>query len=89
MAKSNSDPTPTNFEDAFSQLDVIVENLEKDGVPLADLVSQYDRGMKLLEACQTKLEAAKQRVASIRSSYQSTADDFESPKAEDINDELF
>ncbi len=59
MAKSKSDPIPANFEDALSQLDMIVEDLEGEAVPLADLVNQYDRGMKLLEACQVKLDEAK------------------------------
>ena len=45
MAKSKSEPIPSNFEDALSQLDSIVEDLEGDAVPLADLVNQYDRGM--------------------------------------------
>ena len=38
MAKSKSDPIPANFEDALSQLDMIVEDLEGEAVPLADLV---------------------------------------------------
>ena len=43
MAKYKSDPIPANFEDALSQLDMIVEDLEGEAVPLADLVNQYDR----------------------------------------------
>ena len=92
MAKSKSEPIPSNFEDALSQLDSIVEDLEGDAVPLADLVNQYDRGMKLLEACQVKLDEAKQRVASIGQSASvesaSPTDMPESP-SEDVNDELF
>lgn len=88
MAKPKSEPIPSNFEDALSQLDTIVDNLEGESVPLAELVNQYDRGMKLLDACQTKLEDAKQRVATISQSAKVTADETESP-AEDVNDELF
>jgi len=92
MAKSKSEPIPSNFEDALTQLDSIVEDLEGDAVPLADLVNQYDRGMKLLEACQLKLDEAKQRVATIGKSANhksaSPTDLPESP-AEDVNDELF
>ena len=92
MAKSKSDPIPANFEDALSQLDMIVEELEGEAVPLADLVNQYDRGMKLLEACQVKLDEAKQRVATIGQSANqdsvSPTDVPESP-SEDVKDELF
>ncbi|NCF88626.1 MAG: exodeoxyribonuclease VII small subunit [Verrucomicrobiaceae bacterium] len=92
MAKSKSDPIPANFEDALSQLDMIVEDLEGEAVPLADLVNQYDRGMKLLETCQVKLDEAKQRVATIGQSANqdsvSPTDVPESP-SEDVKDELF
>ena len=92
MAKSKSDPIPANFEDALSQLDMIVEDLEGEAVPLADLVNQYDRGMKLLEACQVNLDEAKQRVATIGQSANqdsvSPTDVPESP-SEDVKDELF
>ncbi|MFT5404422.1 MAG: exodeoxyribonuclease VII small subunit [Verrucomicrobiales bacterium] len=87
MAASKSEKLPTNFEDALSQLDTIVEALEQDSVPLADLISQYDRGMKLLETCQTKLEEARQRVSTIgQTDGHEGADE---PPAEDANDELF
>lgn len=69
----------------MSQLDSIVESLEGEGVPLTDLINQYDRGMKLLEACHTKLEEAKQRISSIGKTSESDSE----PLAEDVNDELF
>ena len=87
MAASKSEKIPANFEDALSQLDTIVEALEQDSVPLADLIGQYDRGMKLLEACQAKLEEARQRVTTIGQSYGHEGAD--EPPAEDANDELF
>ena len=92
MAKSKSEPIPSNFEDALSQLDSIVEDLEGDAVPLADLVNQYDRGMKLLEACQVKLDEAKQRVATIgQPANQESASPTDLPESpsEDVKDELF
>ena len=83
MADSEPETIPESFEEALSQLDSIVESLEGDDVPLTDLINQYDRGMKLLDACQTKLEEAKQRVSVIG---QPEGDE---PLAEDEHDELF
>lgn len=88
MADPQSQNTSPSFEEALAQLDAIVESLEEDGVPLTDLVEQYDRGMKLLEACHTKLQEAKQRVTTIARSYRDAAEDSETPD-EDANDELF
>ena len=85
MAKSQPEPIPESFEEALSQLDSIVESLEGDGVPLTDLINQYDRGMKLLESCHTQLEEAKQRVTTIAATYGNESE----PLAEDANDELF
>ncbi len=85
MAESQPETIPESFEEALSQLDSIVESLEGEGVPLTDLINQYDRGMKLLEACHTKLEEAKQRISSIGKTSESDSE----PLAEDVNDELF
>ena len=89
MATSKSEPIPSNFEDALAQLDTIVDALEGDAVPLDELINQYDRGMKLLDACQGKLEEAKQRVSSIGQSANPSASDEAEPPSEDVNDELF
>ena len=94
MATSKTKSIPSNFEDALSELDDIVSALEEDAVPLAELVRQYDRGMKLLSACQGKLDEAKQRVEVIGQKQLPTRDDndagseFPSP-TQDENDELF
>ena len=91
MADPQPETIPSSFEDALSQLDSIVESLEGDGVALTELINQYDRGMKLLEACHTKLEDAKQRVATIGKTYGAALenDSSQPPEAEDENDELF
>ena len=88
MAAPKSEKIPANFEEALSQLDSIVDALEQDSVPLADLIGQYDHGMKLLEACHKKLEEARQRVTAIRQSYGNEGAD-EPPADDDANDELF
>ena len=62
-----------------------MESLEGDGVPLTDLINQYDRGMKLLESCHTQLEEAKQRVTTIAATHGNESE----PLTEDANDELF
>ncbi len=89
-----TDSPPSNFEDALSQLDDIVESLEEKGVPLTDLIDQYDRGMKLLESCQSQLENARQRVATISQAYLEAVGSDEAGEvaelpSEKLNDELF
>ena len=98
MAKPKKEKLPTNFEDALSKLDTIVETLEGEAIPLHTLVDNYELGMKLLQGCRTQLTDAKQRVTKINESYrlvvqanQDDTDDDDEPElsAEAANDELF
>ncbi len=95
MAKSKTETTPPNFEEALSQLDAIVGALESESIPLEDLIQQYDRGMKLLATCQSQLETAKQRVEMIGQREEANANpsvDHPSenkPHSSEPSDELF
>ena len=55
-----------NFEDAMLELDTIVEQMESDQLPLEELISQYERGAKLLKECESTLTAAKMRLETIK-----------------------
>ena len=53
---------PLSFEDALSQLETIVETMESGDVPLAELLSKFEEGNKLLKVCETRLKDAEMRI---------------------------
>ena len=70
--------------------------VETEAIPLEDLVNHYDKGMKLLGQCQSKLQYAKQRVETInREAHVGLSDDHDAPVTQandndqDPTDELF
>ena len=55
-----------SFEEAFSQLEAIVEKLESGTVDLDKAVDAYARGMLLKKHCQARLEEARLKVEKIK-----------------------
>ena len=53
------------FEQARSELERIVTELERGDVPLEDSISLYEKGAELKKRCETKLKEAEQKVAAI------------------------
>ena len=53
------------FEQAMSELERIVTELERGDVPLEDCISLYEKGAELKKRCETKLKEAEQKVAAI------------------------
>ena len=53
------------FEQAMSELERIVTQLERGDVPLEDSISLYEKGAELKKRCETKLKEAEQKVAAI------------------------
>lgn len=51
-----------SFEEAFSQLEAIVEQLESGDVPLEKAVALFQKGIKLSSMCHAKLKKAEQEV---------------------------
>ena len=50
------------FEDALSDLDTLVKQLEQGEAPLAHLVESYEKGQALLRICRDRLQDAELRV---------------------------
>ena len=66
--RPNMTDTPISemtFEQAMSELETIVTQLEKGNVPLEDSISLYEKGAELKKRCETKLKEAEQKVAAI------------------------
>lgn len=57
----SSADNPT-FEEALASLQAIVEAMEHENLPLAEMVSQYEKGSALLTRCETILQAARGRI---------------------------
>lgn len=65
MLQSPVDTTPVtqpSFEDAMDQLEKIVDAMESGEVPLADLLTNYEKGSQLLQVCETRLKDAELRI---------------------------
>lgn len=50
------------FEEALKQLEVIVESMEAEDVPLELLLSRFEEGTRLAKVCQTKLAEAEVKI---------------------------
>jgi len=54
-----------SFEDALSELETIVRNLETGDAALEDSITTYERGTKLKEHCAQKLREAQEKIEKI------------------------
>ena len=51
-----------NFEQAFSELESLVERLERGDVGLEESITAFERGLALHRACQQALDEAERKV---------------------------
>ena len=68
------DPLKT-FEANLKKLEAIVAKSEQNTQDLATLVSQFETGMALSQACQRALDVAEQKVEVILAKQQQASDD--------------
>lgn len=64
-----------SFEEAWAELESILERLERGELTLDDSVALFERGRKLAAHCQTLLDQAELRVRQLAAA----ADDDSSP----------
>jgi len=62
MVKKEQAASPASFETAISELETIVNAMERDDLPLEQALASYQRGIELLRHCQGTLTTAEQRV---------------------------
>ena len=55
-------PKAPTFEDALSELEKIVANMEAGQLPLENSLAAYKRGTELLKFCQQKIQDAESQV---------------------------
>lgn len=51
-----------SFEEYLTELESIVEKLENGQLPLDESLLLFDKGIKLVKECDTKLKNAQQRI---------------------------
>jgi exodeoxyribonuclease VII small subunit len=56
------DMADLTFEQAFKQLEQVVQQLESEELPLEQSVALFERGMALAQFCERKLDEAEQKV---------------------------
>ncbi|MEE4450172.1 exodeoxyribonuclease VII small subunit [Novosphingobium resinovorum] len=65
MESETSTIDTLSFEDSLRALETIVRQLESGDVPLEDSISLYEKGEKLRQHCQKRLDAAQARIERI------------------------
>ena len=61
MAKKNLTP-PRTFEEALSELEQILNEIESGQVGLEESLARYERGNFLIQHCRTVLNAAEKQI---------------------------
>lgn len=51
-----------SVEEAFAQLDKIVERLESEDIPLEESFRVYQKGMELLKYCSEKIDTVEKKM---------------------------
>lgn len=65
MAGETENIETLSFEDALRALETIVRQLESGDVPLEDSIALYEKGDRLRQHCQKRLDAAQARIERI------------------------
>lgn len=60
--KPSQSPPPPSFEQSLTELESIVDTLERGDLTLEESLSAFERGVALTRTCQQALDAAEQRV---------------------------
>jgi exodeoxyribonuclease VII small subunit len=59
LARNSKAP---DFEQALTELETLVERLERGDLPLDEALKLFERGVTLTRHCQSSLQAAQQKV---------------------------
>ena len=59
---------PVAFEEALQKLELIVEAMESESLPLETLIQRYEDGVKLVQVCQEKLAGAELKIQQLEKS---------------------
>lgn len=65
ISETENNGADLSFEQALSALEEIVQRLESGDVPLDQSIELYEKGEVLRKKCQSRLDAAQQRIEQI------------------------
>jgi exodeoxyribonuclease VII small subunit len=59
---TDAQAAPVSYESALQELEALVQQMESGQLPLAQLLSGYQRGAELLNYCRTQLDSVEQQI---------------------------
>jgi exodeoxyribonuclease VII small subunit len=62
MTRDNEPPRRPGFEETLTELESLVDTLEKGDLSLEDSLTAFERGIRLTRDCQKALDEAEQKV---------------------------
>lgn len=71
FAKEKMNIDDKTLEEAFAELDSIVEELEQEQISLEDSFQKYKQGMDLLQYCNKKIETVEKKILVLEEGVQS------------------
>lgn len=77
VPKPKTSDSPS-FEDALAQIEAIIERIESGQTGLEQSLTEYERGVALINHCRSKLDGARRQVEDLTRKLQS-ADEGSSP----------
>ncbi len=63
-----------SFEEAMEELESLVRGADSDRLPLAEMITGYEKGTQLYQLCRKRLDEARGRIELIRKSADETAE---------------
>jgi exodeoxyribonuclease VII small subunit len=70
QSKQTGASTETSFEEAFAELEAVVQQLEERELSLEESIALYERGQLLARLCQERLDQAELRVEQLEATSQ-------------------
>ena len=52
----------TSLENTFSRLDEIINKIERDDIPLDQMINLFEEGMLLTKSCDKKIKKAEKKI---------------------------
>lgn len=61
-AKTTNPSENWNYEEAVSQVEAVIEQLESGQLPLAEVFAQFEQAVTALKQCETYLQSKQEQV---------------------------
>lgn len=58
----NEQETDGGLESLFAQAEALIERLEDPELPLEDAFEAYEKGMKIIQACNSRIDRVEQKM---------------------------